>query len=49
MGATGDFAKQDRLAAEHFAAAASAADVQRIIYLGGLGEDNGPFAEQSIK
>src|SRR5512132_763793 len=39
MGATGDFEKQDRLAAENFAAAARAAGVQRIIYLGGLGED----------
>jgi uncharacterized protein YbjT (DUF2867 family) len=39
MGATGDFEKQDRLAAESFAAAARAAGVQRIIYLGGLGED----------
>lgn len=39
MGATGSFEKQDRLAAENFAAAALAAGVQRIIYLGGLGED----------
>lgn len=39
MGATGDFETQDRLAAENFAAAARAADVQRIIYLGGLGEE----------
>jgi len=39
MGATDDFEKQDRLAAENFAAAARAAGVQRIIYLGGLGED----------
>lgn len=39
MGATGDFEKQDRLAAENFASAARAAGVQRIIYLGGLGED----------
>jgi uncharacterized protein YbjT (DUF2867 family) len=39
MGATGDFETQDRLAAGHFAAAARAAGVQRIIYLGGLGED----------
>ena len=37
MGATGDFETQDRLAAENFAAAARAAGVQRIIYLGGLG------------
>lgn len=39
MGASGDFAEQDRLAADNFAAAAGAAGVQRIIYLGGLGED----------
>jgi uncharacterized protein YbjT (DUF2867 family) len=39
MGATGDFETQDRLAADNFAAAARAAGVQRIIYLGGLGED----------
>jgi uncharacterized protein YbjT (DUF2867 family) len=39
MDAIGDFEKQDRLAANNFAAAARAAGVQRIIYLGGLGED----------
>lgn len=39
MGATGDFEAQDRLAADNFAAAAQAAGVRRIIYLGGLGED----------
>ncbi|MEN9576868.1 MAG: hypothetical protein RL514_4723 [Verrucomicrobiota bacterium] len=39
MGATGDFETQDRLAADNFAVAARAAGVQRIIYLGGLGED----------
>jgi uncharacterized protein YbjT (DUF2867 family) len=39
MGATGDFEEQDRIAADNFASAAAAADVQRIIYLGGLGED----------
>ena len=39
MGATGDFETQDRLAAENFAAAARAAGVRRIVYLGGLGED----------
>jgi uncharacterized protein YbjT (DUF2867 family) len=39
MGATGDFERQDRLAADNFGAAAMAAGVQRIIYLGGLGED----------
>jgi len=39
MGATGDFERQDRLAAENFGAAAKAAGVRRIVYLGGLGED----------
>lgn len=39
MGATGDFEQQDRLAAGNFGAAAKAAGVQRIVYLGGLGED----------
>lgn len=39
MGASGDFEEQDRLAADNFAAAAWAAGVQRIIYLGGLGAD----------
>lgn len=39
MGATGDFEEKDRLAANTFAAAASAAGVRRVIYLGGLGED----------
>jgi len=39
MGTTGDFEEQDRLAADNFVAAAQAAGVQRIIYLGGLGED----------
>ncbi|HRZ55137.1 MAG TPA: SDR family oxidoreductase [Candidatus Paceibacterota bacterium] len=39
MSATGDFEAQDRLAADNFSAVARAAGVQRIIYLGGLGED----------
>jgi uncharacterized protein YbjT (DUF2867 family) len=39
MGATGDFETQDRIAADNFATAACAAGVKRIIYLGGLGED----------
>jgi uncharacterized protein YbjT (DUF2867 family) len=37
-GAEGDFADRDRRAAENFAAAAAAAGVRRIVYLGGLGE-----------
>ena len=40
MGAKGDFEKQDRLAAENFASAARVAGVRRIVYLGGLGEDD---------
>lgn len=39
MGTAGDFETQDRIAADHFAAAAAGAGVRRIIYLGGLGED----------
>jgi uncharacterized protein YbjT (DUF2867 family) len=37
LGSTGDFEAQDREAAAHFATAARAAGVRRIIYLGGLG------------
>ncbi|CAN5667571.1 hypothetical protein BH20ACI3_BH20ACI3_24290 [soil metagenome] len=39
MGSTGSFEENDRLAARNFAAAAKAAGVERIIYLGGLGND----------
>lgn len=39
MGSAGDFERQDRQAAENFGQAARAAGVERIIYLGGLGED----------
>ena len=38
MGAPGSFERSDRLAAENFGTAARASRVQRIIYLGGLGE-----------
>lgn len=38
MAGKGDFAAQDRQAAENFAAAARRAGVRRVIYLGGLGE-----------
>ena len=41
MGSTGDFTEQDRAAAANFGAAAYAAGVQRIIYLGGLGAAGG--------
>ena len=37
-GADGDFAARDHEAAENFAAAAAAAGVKRVVYLGGLGE-----------
>ena len=37
MGSTADFEQQDRAAAGNFAAAARAAGVRRIVYLGGLG------------
>lgn len=39
MGAADDFEERDRQAARNFADAARAAGVQRILYLGGLGED----------
>ena len=38
MGSTGAFEDEDRQAARNFAAAARAAGVQRLIYLGGLGD-----------
>ncbi|HXR59799.1 MAG TPA: NAD(P)H-binding protein [Solirubrobacterales bacterium] len=37
-GSDGDFAERDHRAARNFAAAAAAAGVKRIVYLGGLGE-----------
>lgn len=38
MGSRGRFDVEDRLAAEHFGAAARAAGVRKIVYLGGLGD-----------
>ncbi|MEI8135564.1 MAG: SDR family oxidoreductase [bacterium] len=40
MGSSGSFEEQDRLGAQNFSEAASAAGVQRIIYLGGLGDES---------
>jgi len=40
MGATGSFEENDRQAARNFAEAARTAGVERIIYLGGLGDDS---------
>jgi len=37
-GSDGDFAERDHWAAENFAEAAAAAGIERIVYLGGLGE-----------
>ena len=39
MGASGGFEDKDRIGAENFASAARETGVQRIIYLGGLGDD----------
>ena len=42
MSSSSDFEKQDREAAENFRAAAKQAGIERIIYLGGLGEETDP-------
>ena len=42
MSGSNDFEKEDRQAAKNFAEAAKKAGVQRIIYLGGLGDDADP-------
>ncbi len=39
MGAESDFSSEDRIAAENFARAAESAGVRRIVYLGGLGDE----------
>ena len=39
MGSVGNFEEQDRRAAQNFGAAAQADGVERVVYLGGLGED----------
>ena len=46
-GASGDFSSRDRIAAENFAAAALAAGVERVVYLGGIvpsGDLDGRFS-----
>jgi uncharacterized protein YbjT (DUF2867 family) len=40
MGTSGDFAAKDRQAAVNFAEAAANAEVERVVYLGGLGPEN---------
>ena len=44
MGTKGAFESQDRLAAQNFAHAARQAGVRRIVYLGGLGDDQQPLS-----
>ncbi|MGD0061097.1 MAG: SDR family oxidoreductase [Verrucomicrobiia bacterium] len=44
MGSAGNFEEQDRRAAQNFGAAAKAAGVERIIYLGGLGDEAGDLS-----
>ncbi|HET6829772.1 MAG TPA: NAD(P)H-binding protein [Solirubrobacterales bacterium] len=41
LGAGGDYSRREAAAAEAFAKAAGAADVERVVYLGGLGPDEG--------
>jgi uncharacterized protein YbjT (DUF2867 family)/uncharacterized protein YndB with AHSA1/START domain len=45
MGPNPRFHERDLAAAGHFAAAAEAAGLRRIVYLGGLGDDAGPLSE----
>jgi uncharacterized protein YbjT (DUF2867 family) len=45
MGSGEDFAERDRRAATNFAAAASDHDVDRVVYLGGLGDDGDELSE----
>ncbi|SFS11630.1 Uncharacterized conserved protein YbjT, contains NAD(P)-binding and DUF2867 domains [Halomicrobium zhouii] len=46
MGSGGDFAERDRRAAANFARAAGEAGVDRVVYLGGLGEDDDGQGEE---
>ncbi|WP_255198278.1 NAD(P)H-binding protein [Halorarius litoreus] len=45
MGAGADYAERDRRAAHNFAAAATEAGVERVVYLGGLGDDRDDLSE----
>ncbi|WP_324760418.1 NAD(P)H-binding protein [Haloarcula sp. GH36] len=45
MGADGDFSELDRRAARNFVEAVDAAGIGRIIYLGGLGDDDADLSE----
>jgi uncharacterized protein YbjT (DUF2867 family) len=45
MGSDGDFAERDRRAARNFVEGAEAAGVERVVYLGGLGDDSTDLSE----
>jgi uncharacterized protein YbjT (DUF2867 family) len=49
MSGSHDFEQEDREAARFFATAASQAGVQRIIYLGGLGDDTDPHLSPHLR
>ena len=49
MSGSKDFESDDRLAAANFSDAAKAAGVERIIYLGGLGDDSDPNLSPHLK
>ncbi|EAQ82765.1 probable oxidoreductase-putative NAD-dependent nucleoside-diphosphate-sugar epimerase [Blastopirellula marina DSM 3645] len=49
MASSPQFEQQDREAAENFAAAAKAAGLRRIIYLGGLGDDDDPTLSPHLR
>ncbi|MFC7070421.1 NAD(P)H-binding protein [Halobaculum lipolyticum] len=49
MGEDGDFAAADRRAATAFADAASAGGLDRVVYLGGLGEEDGESLSEHLR
>jgi uncharacterized protein YbjT (DUF2867 family) len=49
MGSSGKFEEQDRLAARNFAEAARQSGVRRIIYLGGLGQDESSLLSAHLR
>lgn len=49
MGSGDDFEEKDRIAAQNFAAAAKNGGVRRIIYLGGLGDENDPNLSRHLR
>ena len=49
MASSADFEKQDREAAENFGAAAKESGVQRIVFMGGLGEETDPKLSSHLR